>query len=911
MANRPAEQHALGTFLDAATRMPSALLFDGEAGIGKTTLLTAALISARGHGFRVLSTRGAEAESVPAYTHLADLLVNVDADTWADLPTPQRAAIDRVMTRDLTTGVVTDQRAVAAGFLSVVDRLSDDGPLLLTIDDLQWLDPSTVHVIGYAARRLSDPVGLLATVRTEPGSSHTTSWLQLPRPDAVQRITVHPLPARALETVIGDELGRPVPRTVMTRINQMSAGNPLYAIELARAFVDNTGEELPGSLAELVRARIDGLEPAAHEVLRAAACMATPTVEVVGAATDVDQDRLIELLEAAERHGVVVIEGNRIRFTHPLLASGVYAAASPAKRRNMHRRLAAVVDESELRARHLALAATTGDTETLEALDNAAATAHARGAPAAAAELLELAIGLGGDTPQRRVQLAAHYFDAGDPARARTLLERAITGMQPGSVRAQVLYTLAVVRFIDDGYLEASELLRQALDEDTLGGPAQVRMATTSAYALFMTGEPDAAWRRAEEAVALAEKLGAPGLLSEALGVRATIQFFVGGGIDEPSLRQALELEDHDSFMPIMLRPSVEHALILACTGDLDTSYERLRTIERRCTDKGEEGELIFVDFYVVVNRIWRGDMATANRLAAQVTELAQQLGAEFPAMLSHVLRAWLAVYAGAEADARLAVAEAIDACKRSGTAWHEDWTLTALGLLEVSLGNYGAAVDALQPLLSRHVPVSTELNAAAFAPDMVEALTALGRADVAEPLVQALERNGRRLHRPWMLAVGARCRAIILAAQGDLDGAVQSARAAMIEHERLPMPFERARTQLLLGQLLRRQRSDATAVLNGALATFEKLGTVLWADRARAEVAGAKPRTRTQEGLTPVEQRVAELAASGMTNRDVAAQLFVSAKTVEATLARVYRKLGIRSRAELGRHMHTIRDNG
>jgi DNA-binding CsgD family transcriptional regulator len=914
MANRPAEQRALGEFLAAAASTPSALLVGGEAGIGKTTVLRAAMASARDRGFRVLSARAVQAESVQAYATLADLLADVDADIWADLPAPQRVAIDRVLARDLTTDgdvVVTDQRAVAAAFLSVVELLAHDGALLLAIDDLQWLDPSTVHVIGYAARRLSGPVGLLATVRTEPGTGAAASWLQLPRPDAVVRITVHPLSGRALETVVRDELGRPVPRAVMTRISQVSAGNPFYAVELARAFVDNTGEVLPSTLADLVHTRISGLDPAAHEVLLAAACMAAPTVEVVGAATAVDPDRLIELLETSEQHGVVAIEGNRIRFAHPLLASGVYAAAAPQQRRDMHRRLAGVVDELELRARHLALGSTTGDPETLDTLDNAAAAAHARGAPAAAAEVLELAIGLGGDTPQRRVRLAGHCFDAGDPARARILLEQAISGMEPGPVRAQALYALAVVRFIDDGYLEASELLRQALDEDGPGGPAQVRMATTLAYALFMTGEPEAAWGRAKEAVALAENAGVPGLLSEALGARATIQFFVGGGIDEPSLRRALELEDHDAFAPIMLQPSVEHALILACTGDLDASYELMRTIERRCTDKGEEGELIFVDFYVVVNRIWRGDFAAATRLASDVTELARQLGAEFPTMLSLVLRAWLAVYAGAEDDARLAVAEAIDACKRSGTAWHEDWTLTALGLLEVSLGNYAAAVDALAPLLSRHVPVSTEINAASFLPDMVQALTALGRVDEAEPLVDALERNGSRLDRPWMLAVGARTRAMVLAARGDLDAAVDSARAAMSEHDRLPMPFERARTQLLLGQLLRRQRSEATGVLREALAAFEKLGTTLWADRARAELAGAKPRTRTSEGLSPTEQRVAELAASGMTNRDVATELFISAKTVEATLARVYRKLGIRSRAELGRHMQSIRDTG
>jgi DNA-binding CsgD family transcriptional regulator len=336
-----------------------------------------------------------------------------------------------------------------------------------------------------------------------------------------------------------------------------------------------------------------------------------------------------------------------------------------------------------------------------------------------------------------------------------------------------------------------------------------------------------------------------------------------------------------------------------------------MQTIQRRCIEKGEEGDLIFIDFQVVLNRIWRGDFAEAARVAEAATELANQLGGDFPVMLGLVLRAWLAVFCGQEDDARPTVADAIDASERSGTGWHEEWSLTALGFLETSLGNYAAAVNALEPLLSRYHPEQypTEIFAASFVPDAVEALTALGRAKEAEPLVDALERNGRRLDRAWMQAVGARCRAMVLAARGDVDAAVQSARGALTEHDRVPMPFERARTQLLLGQLLRRERSEAAAVLRDALAAFEQLGTPLWAARARAELAGTGPRARApQEGLTPAEQRVAELAASGMTNRDVAATLFISAKTVEATLARVYRKLGIRSRAELGRQMDTIR---
>ena len=245
MAGRPAEEEALSEFLDSASSAPSALLVDGEAGIGKTTVWLAGLERARDRGFRVLQARAANSQSMLAYAPLADLLTGLDPDIWADLPGPQRIAVDRVLRREQADDVATDQRAVAAAFLSVINRLTDHGPVLLAIDDLQWLDPSTVHVIAFAARRLSGAVGLLATVRTEPDSGASTSWLQLPRPDAIHRIAVRPLSSRALHTIASDALDRSIPRAAMARIHQVSAGNPFYAIELARALLDSAGEILP------------------------------------------------------------------------------------------------------------------------------------------------------------------------------------------------------------------------------------------------------------------------------------------------------------------------------------------------------------------------------------------------------------------------------------------------------------------------------------------------------------------------------------------------------------------------------------------------------------------------------------------------------------------------------------------
>ena len=910
VGSRPLEGRSLSGFLASATSEPSALLIEGEPGIGKTTLWLAAVERAREKGFRVLSARAAAAESVLAYTALADLLDGVPASAWANLPEPQRAAMDQVLLR-AEYGATTDQRAVAAAFLSVVEYLTDDGPLLLAIDDLQWIDPSSMHVVAFAARRLSGPVGILGSVRTDGGNGVAGAWLQLPRPDAMNRIQLHPLGIHDLHAAVSARLRRSFSRPTMGRIHEVSGGNPFYAIELARAIADRTpgvDTSLPRTLADVVRSRLGGLDPDVHDALLAASCMASPTVELVSSATLDDDDRLVELLENAESKGIIAIDGNRITFAHPLLARGVYTEAAPGQRRTMHRRLADIVDEPELRARHLALAATSGDQVTLGALDTAAESARIRGAPAAAAELIDLAIGLGGDTAERRLRSALHHFDAGDRERAGAVLEETIERLEPGDRRAEALSRLAVVRLYGDGFFEGARLLQRALSEANAGSPLRVQILITLAYSLLNTNQPRASIQMAEEAVSQAERLDQTHLLGLALGIRVVLRFLCGEGFDEADLDRAVELEDPDIFTPLVFRPSVQRALLLEWTGRLDEAHGLLHAVQRRCVEKGEEGELVFIAQHVVLGSMWRGDFGEAALVAEDVIERARQLGGDTPLFLAHGLRAKLAAYAGREADARRAAEEALEASRRIGSFRLAERIVAALGFLEVSLGRYDAAIATLQPLVTKFDPASTptELPDAAFLADAIEALIQVGRSAEAEPLIDALERNGQRLGRAWMLAVGARCRSILLADRGDLDAASAAAARAIAEHDRLPMPFERARTLLLLGQLQRRRRrkESASASLQEALEIFERLHVPLWADRARAELVRANVGPRRTGQLTPSEQRVAELAASGMKNRDVATALFISPKTVEANLARIYRKLGIKSRAELGRHM-------
>lgn len=909
VVSRPVESRAVADFVSSAAVAPGALVVEGVAGIGKTTLWLAALEMARERGFRTLSARAAGAESVLAYTALADMLAGVDASEIAELPPPQRIAAHRILLGADADGVATDRRAVGAAFLSIITRIADDAPVLLAIDDLQWVDSSSAQVIGFAARRLAGRVGVVGTVRTDPGCEAAASWLQLPRPDSIQRITLRPMSIGGLHAVVSERFGRSFSRPAMVRISEVSGGNPFYAVELARTMNTESGAEgpLPGTLTELVRARVGNLQSDANDVLLAASCLGTPTVDLVTRAVGGDAGHVVKLLEYTEAKGIIGLDGHRVRFVHPLLARGVYTDAAPSRRRKMHRRLADIVDQPELRARHLALAATTGDPHTLQALDAAAESARQRGAPGAAAELIDLAIGLGGDNPERRIAKARHLLSAGDSKRAGALLDETIDQLAPGVLRAEASSLLGFVHLFGDSFLLAEGVLEDALDEAGEDVELHTRMLITLSFARYNAGHFSGAARSIENAVTHAQRLGQSHLLSQALSMRATLRILRGEGLEESAMARALTLEDPRADAPMAFRPSMQNAMLLGWTGQLDRAHRELAAIRRRCVERGEENELIFVAVHSVLVDIWRGDFVDATLIAEDTVERALQLGGDVPLFVAMTIRAALATYAGREEDARRDIGAALAASQRSGANLLVVWTLTTLGFLELSLGNHEAALDAVGLLRAKVdvVPDATEIPFASFVPDAAEALIALGRLDEAERLVDLLEGNGARVDRAWMLAVGARCRAMLCAAAGDLEAAGLAAERAMTQHERLPMPFEHARTQLTLGQLQRRlrQQDAATATLREALGTFEMLGTPLWAERARVELA------RTNVGaagtdLTQSERQVAELAASGMHNRDIAAALFISPKTVEVKMTRVYRKLGIRSRAELGRHV-------
>lgn len=899
------EMVVVDEFLRTSMTTPRGLLITGERGIGKTTIWWEGVERARAHGMHVLTARPTQTESVLAYVSLADLLATADLTEFVKLPRSQRLAIDRMMLRDDGSPTATDPRAAAAAFLSVIEYLSEAVPVLIAVDDLQWLDPSSAAAVAFAVRRLTGPVGVLATVRVDPGADPDFSWLALPEPNVMTRLALGSMSVGAVHALIRRHAGRSFPRPTTVRIHEICGGNPLYAIELARAMADDPRREMkfPPTLSELVAKRVDALDPESQDVVLAATCAAAPTVELLARATDGDRAQVRRLLADAEAKGIVACDGDHVSFTHPTMAAAVYAGAPPARRRAMHRKLATIMAEPELRARHLALAATGADRETVEALDTAAESARRRGAPAAAAELLELGRRLGGDTAERRITLAGHLYAAGDTASSRALLVETIERLPPGPLKARGTNTLAVIHIFDDSYHAAASLLKRALAQGFKDDALCAEMLLTLSFALLNIGDLRGATSSAREAVTIAARLGEARLHRKALGMQVMVNFMAGDGLDEHRLAEAL-LDDEDSAMPVAFRPRMQQAMLLAWTGQLEEARRQMQAIRRRCIEGGEESEWMFVAFNSFQVEIWRGDLTEAALVAEDCTERAEMIGGDVPRLAALTMRATLAGYTGRVDEARRDAREALTAGHRIESSILAGWATNVVGFVEVSIGDYAAALSALSPLITKldMSPESTEIFVASFVPDLVEAQVRLGRLSEAEPLIARLESNGRRLDRPWMLALGGRCRAMWLAARGDLDEANRVALQAIVDHGRLPMPFERARTELLVGQLERRQRRNraSEAHLRSALDTFERLGTPLWAERARLELGRANVGPHRDAILTPSEQRVAELAASGMTNRAIASALFISPKTVEANLSRIYRKLKINSRLAL-----------
>jgi len=901
VVGREEELGAIVRLFEASEQLPGTIVLAGEAGVGKTTLWLAGSDAGAASGYRVLTARASEAETGLSFAGLTDLLGS--ADVLSELPPVQQRALRTALLLE-DAGVRADDRAVAAGFLGALRLLASDGPLCLAVDDIQWLDAASLAVVRYALARLEhEPVAAVLTVR-----GVVPSWLRRAVPDGrLHTVEVAGLSVGALQELLRARLDATFPRPTLVRLWEASRGNPFFALELAAALRRKggtlaLGDELPipSNLEELLHGRVDDLSASALEVARAAGALASPTVALVEAA--VGEVGFDAGLAEALRVRILELDGERLRFTHPLLGSAVAARQTPATRRALHGRLADVVPSAEERARHLALATAEPDSTVAAILEEAARAARTRGAPAAAAELAEQSLRLTPascpvDARRRTLAVADMHDGAGDRARATALLEQARAAAAPGVERAAILVRLAALE-ADPRAAEARchEALAEAEGDDAL--EATVYLTLSQLTGLWGDGV-GRGLDYAELAVRAAARSDGLATRCRALAAHGTMLFHAGRGIPHAELREAVSLERSLPEWPLDNGPTSVYAGLLRRSADVDNArplFEELLTAARTRGDPWGEADALF-DLSVVE---WRaGNWDTADRHAADSLDIWTQLGAlvtplELPAVA-------IAAHRGRLDDARAKSERAVARAETDAIRgqWGYEWVL---GFIELSLGDASAACEHLRRSHELRTQFVLEPAMRLELGDLVEALIAVGELSEADQILATWQERAVALDRASALAILARGRGLLLAARGDLDGALASFEQALAEHARSTDPFQHARTLLALGRTQRRakRRGDARTTLDTALAAFERLGAPPWADQTRAELARIGGRTASRGELTEAERRIATLVAEGRTNRQVAAALFLTEHSVETALTRVYRKLGVRSRTEL-----------
>jgi DNA-binding CsgD family transcriptional regulator len=905
LIGREEQLGAIARLLDAREDLPSVAVLPGEAGIGKTALWLAGLDAASARGYRILSARPSEAETRFSFAGLADLLDDAAGEVVPKLPPIQQRALEAALLLSAAQ-IHADDRAVAAAFLGALRLLAGESPLCLAVDDVQWLDAASRAALRYALARLDrEPVAALFAVR-----DNVPPWLRRAVPERrLRTVEVHGLSVGAIQELLRARLDRTFPRPTLIKVWETSRGNPFFALELASALrnEDGTlalGDELPipSDLDELLQARIDGLGATALNVARVAGALVSPTVTLVeaavgGAGFDAG---LAETLRAR----ILELDGERLRLTHPLLASAVAARQTPARRRSLHARLADIVPSAEERARHLALATAEPDPDVASILEEAARAAQARGAPAAAAQLaaqsLRLTPASSPDAARRRAVMAADmHHRAGNTDRATALLRDALAAAPPGRERATILAHLAGIQASPQ---PAVALYRKALSEaegdDALQATVHLGLAGRMEWSELERGV-----EHSELAVRAASGAGDAVLRCRALAAYGRMHFNAGRGIPTDQMEEALWLERSLADWPLDDGPTVILGYQLCWSADVararELFHEVRSVVAARQNARREAGA-----FWFLSHLEWRsGNWEDANLYAAGAIDLMTQLGRlmpphEFPAAI-------IAAHQGRVGDARAtsqgAIARAETEGFRGALAGHS-WVL---GFLELSLGDVDGALTYLRRAYEGRNAFMLDPGQRLELGDLVETLIAVGELDEAEEVLATWQERAVALERAWALAILARGRGLLLAARGDFDGALASFEHALSEHARCTDPFHHARTLLALGRTQRRakRRSAARATLEEALAIFERLGAPLWAEQTRAEVARIGGRTPSGNELTEAERRIAALVAGGRTNREVAAALFLTVHSVETALTRVYSKLGVRSRAELASH--------
>ena len=897
-------------FLGAAEHGSAVLAIEGPAGMGKTTIWDALVAEARERGFAVLPCRPAEVEASFTLAAVRDMLEGLPSDAMAALPPPQQEALDAVVSAADPTRPIAEH-LVGAAMRSLILALAADRPVLVAIDDAQWLDPSSVAALGFVARRLANArVGLLVARRTEIRSPLDVDRLA---PGTMSRLVVGPLSMGAMHHVIKAHTGMSLSRPILGRIHTAADGNPLFAIEIARVVV-HRGQPgpsdplpVPPDMRSMLEERVAALPAATRDALLLAAASPRPTLSILRRAAAGDDTE--EAIAAAIDAGILARSADDgLGFTHPLLADAVVSRATPGQRRDAHARLASVVEDQEQRARHLALATDGPNAAVAAALESAATHADRRGAPAAAAALLELAVSrtISGDdraNVRRRLALAGTVLRAGEINRASALLRELVADLPAGPDRAEARLLLASV-------LASAESTHAGVEEALLAVEEARSDPRMHARALAIAARVDTSrGDLAERALSALERFEDPDPVAlthayTALGHQA---FSRGGPIPEDLIARALDVERREPLPFVGDRFSSALATWLKYLDDFEGARMWLRRARQAALDEGDEDGLVFAYSHLPQLELWTGDWRASESAARHHLELAEMLGEEVQRRQAVYNLANVLVHEGRESEARPMLKAEIRVARDEDDMWTLALLLPVLGLLELSLGQWEAAIGPLaetQPLREREAMPGPGRHE----PWLVETLVALGRSSDAREALDAFGARAEADRRASGLAGYHRARAIVAAADGRLDDALAALDDALAAHERSRIPFERAYTLLVRGRILRRRRERAAArdAFAESLAVFEGLGATRFAASARDELSRTGIRVASG-ALTETERRVAELAASGMTSREVAAVLFISPKTVEANLSRVYRKLDVQSRAELGARMQQL----